>query len=137
MARKNYQDWNHEKKYAERAGAVTVPCFIGQETEAVLVRDVLARKKFFEYPGVYIIRDDRARVIYVGTTAQPLRVRLRNAFHLNAKWTQFDELAESRMTVSMICRGGKPDEDRALQASLVEKHNPKFNRQIHNVKAAE
>jgi hypothetical protein len=125
MNRKNYQAWSHELRYCRAAGGDEVRVTYGHESERVPVRDVLTRRRFFSYPGVYIIRDGET-VVYVGSTRTPLGVRLRNAVYVKAKWTTSENF--DSLTVSMIARDGDEEADAALEAKLIAEYRPRFCR---------
>jgi excinuclease ABC subunit C len=77
-------------------------------------------------PGVYLFRDDREIVLYVGK-AKSLRSRVRSYFRrsseLSAKNREMVRLIESIETLVV----GTEAEALILEANLIEEHRPRFN----------
>lgn len=89
-----------------------------------VVRDRLARLS--TRPGVYLFRDDRRQVLYVGK-AKSLRSRVRSYFRREA-----DLSPKNRKLVTLIddletIVVGSEAEALILEANLIKEHRPRFN----------
>lgn len=77
-------------------------------------------------PGVYLFRDERKRVLYVGK-AKSLRPRVRSYFQreadLSAKNRELVRLIDSVETMVV----GSEGEALILEANLIKEHRPRFN----------
>jgi excinuclease ABC subunit C len=77
-------------------------------------------------PGVYVFRDARGRVLYVGK-AKALRSRVRSYFQrsgeLSAKNRELVRLADELETIVV----GSEAEALILEANLIKEHRPRFN----------
>ncbi len=77
-------------------------------------------------PGVYLFRDDRKDVLYVGK-AKSLRPRVRSYFHreadLSAKNRELMKLVADLETIVV----GSEGEALILEANLIKEHRPRFN----------
>ena len=77
-------------------------------------------------PGVYLFRDERKRVLYVGK-AKSLRSRVRSYFQreadLSAKNRELVRLIDSVETIVV----GSEGEALILEANLIKEHRPRFN----------
>jgi excinuclease ABC subunit C len=77
-------------------------------------------------PGVYLFRDDRSRVLYVGK-AKSLRSRVRSYFQreadLSAKNRELMRNVDSLETLVV----GSEAEALILEANLIKEHQPRFN----------
>ncbi|MDX1645729.1 MAG: excinuclease ABC subunit UvrC [Longimicrobiales bacterium] len=77
-------------------------------------------------PGVYLFRDERGRVLYVGK-AKSLRPRARSYFQreadLSAKNRELVRLIDSVETIVV----GSEAEALILEANLIKEHRPRFN----------
>ena len=77
-------------------------------------------------PGVYLFRDDRGRVLYVGK-AKSLRPRVRSYFQREADLSAKNrELMRHVEAVDTIVVGGEA-EALILEANLIKEHRPRFN----------
>ena len=77
-------------------------------------------------PGVYLFRDDRNQVLYVGK-AKALRPRVRSYFHreadLSPKNRELVKLIDDVETIVV----GSEGEALILEANLIKEHRPRFN----------
>ncbi|MBT8487633.1 MAG: GIY-YIG nuclease family protein, partial [Gemmatimonadetes bacterium] len=77
-------------------------------------------------PGVYLFRDERKQVLYVGK-AKSLRPRIRSYFRreadLSAKNRELVRLIDSVETIVV----GSASEALILEANLIKEHRPRFN----------
>ena len=82
--------------------------------------------KLATQPGVYLFRDDRGRVLYVGK-AKSLRPRVRSYFQreadLSAKNRELMRVVDSVETMVV----GSEAEALILEANLIKEHKPRFN----------
>ncbi|MEX2048397.1 MAG: excinuclease ABC subunit UvrC [Gemmatimonadota bacterium] len=82
--------------------------------------------KLSTQPGVYLFRDARGRVLYVGK-AKALRSRVRSYFQrsgeLSAKNSELVRLADALDTIVV----GSEAEALILEANLIKEHRPRFN----------
>ena len=77
-------------------------------------------------PGVYLFRDDRERVLYVGTS-KDLRTRVRSYFTASETRTRMGEMVNLASTVQGIeCATALEAEVRELR--LIAEHKPRYNR---------
>ena len=77
-------------------------------------------------PGVYLFRDERERVLYVGTS-KDLRTRVRNYFTASETRTRMGEMVNLASTVQGIeCATALEAEVRELR--LIAQHKPRYNR---------
>ncbi|MEP7090779.1 MAG: DEDD exonuclease domain-containing protein [Nocardioidaceae bacterium] len=77
-------------------------------------------------PGVYLFRDDRRRVLYVGTS-KDLRTRVRTYFTASETRSRMGEMVGLAATVEGIeCTSPLEAEVRELR--LIAEHKPKYNR---------
>ena len=77
-------------------------------------------------PGVYLFRDDRSRVLYVGTS-RDLRTRVRTYFTASETRSRMGEmvrLAESVLGIECAT----PLEAQVRELRLIAEHKPKYNR---------
>lgn len=88
--------------------------------------DVERLKTLPKRPGVYLFRDERKRVLYVGK-AKSLRPRVRSYFQreadLSAKNRELVRLIDSVETMVV----GSEGEALILEANLIKEHRPRFN----------
>lgn len=113
-----------ELMYCARAGSAEVHARRGIETERVPVADVVARRRHFTHPGVYLVRDGDV-VVFVGYTSMiPLAVRLRQSIYQRARWAVDDF---DGFTVSMIWGGASVEQDAAHAATLIAAYTPRYN----------
>jgi DNA polymerase-3 subunit epsilon len=77
-------------------------------------------------PGVYLFRDDRERVLYVGTS-RDLRTRVRSYFTASETRTRMGEMVGIAARVDGIeCATGLEAQVRELR--LIAQHKPRYNR---------
>jgi DNA polymerase-3 subunit epsilon len=77
-------------------------------------------------PGVYLFRDDRGRVLYVGTS-KDLRTRVRSYFTASETRSRMGEMVGLAATVSgIVC--ATPLEAEVRELRLIAEHKPKYNR---------
>jgi len=77
-------------------------------------------------PGVYLFRDDRARVLYVGTS-KDLRTRVRSYFTASETRSRMGEMVGLATTVTGIeCATALEASVRELR--LIAEHKPRYNR---------
>ncbi|MDZ7779728.1 MAG: excinuclease ABC subunit UvrC [Gemmatimonadota bacterium] len=87
-------------------------------------REELARLS--EKPGVYLFKDARGRVLYVGK-AKSLRARVRSYFQRSTDLSAKNrELVKSVDGLDTIVVGSEP-EALILEANLIKEHRPRFN----------
>ena len=77
-------------------------------------------------PGVYLFRDDHARVLYVGTS-KDLRSRVRTYFTASETRTRMGEMVGLATTVTGI-ECATPLEAEVRELRLIAEHKPKYNR---------
>ena len=81
-------------------------------------------------PGVYLFRDDRSRVLYVGTS-RDLRTRVRSYFTASETRSRMGEMVGLASTVDGIeCATALEAEVRELR--LIAEHRPRYNRRSRN-----
>ena len=77
-------------------------------------------------PGVYVFRDDRSRVLYVGTS-KDLRTRVRSYFTASETRTRMGEMVSLAESVTgLACATALEAEVRELR--LIAEHKPRYNR---------
>lgn len=77
-------------------------------------------------PGVYLFKDDRARVLYVGTS-RDLRTRVRTYFTASETRSRMGEMVGLASTVTGI-ECATPLEAEVRELRLIAEHKPKYNR---------
>jgi DNA polymerase III subunit epsilon len=77
-------------------------------------------------PGVYLFRDDRGRVLYVGTS-KDLRTRVRTYFTASETRSRMGEMVGLAATVLGI-ECSTPLEAEVRELRLIAEHKPKYNR---------
>lgn len=77
-------------------------------------------------PGVYLFRDDRARVLYVGTS-KDLRTRVRSYFTASETRTRMGEMVGIASEVQGI-ECATPLEASVRELRLIAEHKPRYNR---------
>lgn len=78
-----------------------------------------------ESPGVYLMKDARGRIIYIGK-ALSLRNRVRSYFQKSAKDEKTDALVRSLSDLETIVTHTEL-EALILESTLIKKHHPRFN----------
>ena len=77
-------------------------------------------------PGVYLFRDDRARILYIGTS-RDLRTRVRSYFTASETRSRMGEMVNLASSVTGIeCATALEAEVRELR--LIAEHKPRYNR---------
>src|SRR3954469_12726069 len=77
-------------------------------------------------PGVYLFRDERDRVLYVGTS-RDLRTRVRSYFTASETRSRMGEMVTAAATVvGIVC--ATPLEAEVRELRLIAEHKPKYNR---------
>ena len=92
------------------------------------MNDTLAQKLALlpDKPGVYIMLDSDARIIYVGK-ARVLKNRVRQYFHLSAlKPVKVRNMVDNIADFNYIITASESDA-LLLEATLIKKHKPKYN----------
>jgi excinuclease ABC subunit C len=77
-------------------------------------------------PGVYLFRDARATVLYVGK-AKSLRSRVRSYFHRQAELSAKNRELVKRIDSVETLVVGSEAEALILEANLIKEHKPRFN----------
>jgi DNA polymerase-3 subunit epsilon len=77
-------------------------------------------------PGVYLFKDDRSRVLYVGTS-RDLRKRVRSYFTASESRTRIGEMVRLAATVTGI-ECATPLEAEVRELRLIAEHKPSYNR---------
>lgn len=77
-----------------------------------------------ELPGVYIFRDGRKQILYIGK-AKNLRKRVGQYFNPKSVWKQ-DMLNKAENLEFLVCQSEQ--EALVLESNLIKKHFPPFNR---------
>ncbi|MFC6286539.1 DEDD exonuclease domain-containing protein [Nocardioides sp. GCM10027113] len=77
-------------------------------------------------PGVYLFRDDRSRVLYVGTS-RDLRTRVRSYFTASETRSRMGEMVGIAATVTGI-ECATPLEAQVRELRLIAEHKPRYNR---------
>jgi excinuclease ABC subunit C len=77
-------------------------------------------------PGVYLFRDARATVLYVGK-AKSLRSRVRSYFHRQAELSAKNRELVKRIDSVETLVVGSEAEALILEANLIKEHQPRFN----------
>lgn len=77
-------------------------------------------------PGVYLFRDDRARVLYIGTS-RDLRKRVRSYFTASETRTRIGEMVGLATSVTGI-ECATPLEAEVRELRLIAEHKPRYNR---------
>jgi len=77
-------------------------------------------------PGVYLFKDDRGRVLYIGTS-RDLRTRVRSYFTASETRTRMGEMVGIATTVTGI-ECATPLEAEVRELRLIAEHKPRYNR---------
>lgn len=115
----------------ERLGGVGVHTLEELQTFSSRVSTAQRRKRHLaeglpHAPGVYLFRDDRARVLYVGTS-RDLRSRVRSYFTASETRSRMGEMVGIATVVDGIeCATALEAEVRELR--LIAEHKPRYNR---------
>jgi DNA polymerase-3 subunit epsilon len=81
-------------------------------------------------PGVYLFRDDRQRVLYVGTS-KDLRTRVRSYFTASETRSRMGEMVGLATEVTGI-ECATPLEAHVRELRLIAEHRPRYNRRSRN-----
>ncbi|WP_205474712.1 DEDD exonuclease domain-containing protein [Nocardioides sp. SYSU D00038] len=115
----------------ERLGGLGVHTLEELQTFSARVTTAQRRKRHLaeglpHAPGVYLFRDDSARVLYVGTS-RDLRTRVRSYFTASETRSRMGEMVGLATTVTGIeCSTALEAEVRELR--LIAEHKPRYNR---------
>jgi DNA polymerase-3 subunit epsilon len=115
----------------ERLGGVGVMTLEELQTFSSRVTTAQRKKRHLaeglpHAPGVYLFRDDRARVLYVGTS-RDLRTRVRSYFTASETRSRMGEMVGIASVVDGIeCATSLEAEVRELR--LIAEHKPRYNR---------
>ena len=115
----------------ERLGNLGVHSLEELRTFSSLVSPEQRRKRYLadalpHRPGVYLFRDERGRVLYVGKS-KDLRARVRNYFVASEPRTRMAEMVACAERVDHVeCSHGLEAEVRELR--LIAEHKPRYNR---------
>jgi DNA polymerase III subunit epsilon len=115
----------------ERLGGLGVHTLEELQTFSSRVSTAQRRKRHLaeglpHAPGVYLFRDERSRVLYIGTS-RDLRTRVRSYFTASETRTRMGEMVGIATTVTGIeCATALEAEVRELR--LIAEHKPRYNR---------
>lgn len=115
----------------ERLGGLGVHTLEELQTFSAKVSAAQRRKRHLaeslpHAPGVYLFRDDRSRVLYVGTS-RDLRTRVRSYFTASETRTRMGEMVGLAASVTGIeCASALEANVRELR--LIAEHKPRYNR---------
>src|SRR5436190_13141803 len=84
-------------------------------------------------PGVYLFRDGKGRVLYIGK-AKSLRPRVRSYFQAAHGRTTIRGLREKVADIELIVTGTEA-EARHLEQNLIKRHRPPFNVRLRDDKS--
>ena len=104
------------------AGALARYCRMGGQQS--LAHKLVMTTGLPDEAGIYLLRDARGRVIYVGR-AKNLRVRLRSYFYVNAEATR-PRLGDETVSVRHIACSS-PLDAILLQSRLIDRYRPRHN----------
>ena len=119
----------------ERLGGLGVHTLEELQTFSSRVTTAQRRKRHLaealpHAPGVYLFRDDRSRVLYVGTS-RDLRARVRSYFTASETRSRMGEMVGLASVVDGLeCATALEAEVRELR--LIAEHKPKYNRRSRN-----
>jgi DNA polymerase III subunit epsilon len=115
----------------ERLGGLGVVTIEELQTFSSRVSSAQRRKRHLaeglpHAPGVYLFRDDRARVLYVGTS-RDLRTRVRSYFTASETRSRMGEMVGIASVVDGI-ECATPLEAEVRELRLIAEHKPRYNR---------
>ena len=115
----------------ERLGGLGVHTLEELSTFSAKVSTAQRRKRHLaeglpHAPGVYLFRDDRARVLYVGTS-RDLRTRVRSYFTASETRSRMGEMVGLAESVTGI-ECATPLEAEVRELRLIAEHKPRYNR---------
>jgi DNA polymerase III subunit epsilon len=115
----------------ERLGGLGVHTLEELQTFSSRVSPAVRRKRHLaerlpHAPGVYLFKDDAARVLYVGTS-RDLRARVRSYFTSSETRTRIGEMVRIADSVTGI-ECATPLEAEVRELRLIAEHEPRYNR---------
>jgi DNA polymerase-3 subunit epsilon len=115
----------------ERLGSLGVHTLEELQTFSSKVSAAQRRKRHLadglpHSPGVYLFKDERSRVLYVGTS-RDLRKRVRSYFTASESRTRIGEMVRLASTVTGI-ECSTPLEAEVRELRLIAEHKPSYNR---------
>lgn len=115
----------------ERLGGLGVHTLEELQTVSARVTTAQRRKRHLaeslpHSPGVYLFRDDRQRVLYVGTS-KDLRTRVRTYFTASETRTRMGEMVGLAADVAAVTCA-TPLEAEVRELRLIAEHKPRYNR---------
>jgi DNA polymerase-3 subunit epsilon len=115
----------------ERLGGLGVHTLEELQTFSARVSSAQRRKRHLaetlpHSPGVYLFRDERSRVLYIGTS-RDLRTRVRSYFTASETRTRMGEMVGLAESVTGI-ECATPLEAEVRELRLIAEHKPKYNR---------
>ncbi|KAB2808781.1 DEDD exonuclease domain-containing protein [Pimelobacter simplex] len=115
----------------ERLGGLGVQTLEELQGYSAKVASVARRKRHLadhlpHAPGVYLFRDESARVLYIGTS-RDLRRRVRSYFTASEKRSRIGEMVQIAASVSAI-ECATPLEASVRELRLIAEHKPPYNR---------
>ena len=120
----------------ERLGGVGVQTLEELATFSSRVSTAQRRKRHLaehlpQAPGVYLFRDDQARVLYVGTS-KDLRRRVRSYFTASETRSRMGEMvALAESVTGLTC--ATPLEAEIRELRLIAQHKPRYNRRSRRI----
>ncbi len=115
----------------ERLGGLGVHTLEELQTYSSRVSAAQRRKRHLadglpHAPGVYLFKDDRSRVLYIGTS-RDLRTRVRSYFTASETRTRIGEMVGLASSVTTI-ECATPLEAEVRELRLIAEHKPSYNR---------
>ncbi|WP_181310596.1 DEDD exonuclease domain-containing protein [Nocardioides campestrisoli] len=115
----------------ERLGSLGVHTLEELQTFSAKVSSAQRRKRHLaetlpHSPGVYLFRDDSARVLYIGTS-RDLRTRVRTYFTASETRSRMGEMVALATSVTGI-ECATPLEAEVRELRLIAEHKPRYNR---------
>ena len=115
----------------ERLGALGVHTLEELQTFSSRVSSAQRRKRHLadalpHSPGVYLFKDERARVLYIGTS-RDVRTRVRSYFTASETRSRMGEMVGLATTVQAI-ECATPLEAEVRELRLIAEHKPSYNR---------
>jgi DNA polymerase-3 subunit epsilon len=115
----------------ERLGALGVHTLEELQTFSSRVSSAQRRKRHLadglpHSPGVYLFKDDRARVLYIGTS-RDVRTRVRSYFTASETRSRMGEMVGLASSVQAI-ECATPLEAEVRELRLIAEHKPSYNR---------
>lgn len=119
----------------ERVGSLGVHTIEELTSYTSRVTPEQRRKRFLadsvpHAPGVYLFRDERRRVLYVGTS-RDIRTRVRTYFTASETRSRMAEMVRRAHVVeAVVCQ--TPLEAQVRELRLIHEHQPRYNRRSKN-----